>query len=340
MNPTKKIIVIVSVCCIAAGLVFVFAAVGLFELGYAKFGEASYEVKSFDTNEAFDNIKLDERVDVEILPSEDGRCRVVYCDTDEISHRVYVQSGTLTVSCSYRQKRFISFGFKSSDVYVKIYLPKGRYGALLAENTGGSILVSPGFSFGSAELKSSSGRVEFSGETENGLFVKTTSGSIRLEEISSGALEASSSSGSIFVNTASAKDVSAETTSGRIELSEIKSEGKIELHSVSGKIVLDRASCKTLYAENTSGGIDASNAVSEGAFTLETVSGAIELSSVDGGEMRMKSTSGSITGTLLSVKNFITDSSSGDIRVSDSDSSAEKCAITTTSGNIKIEVIK
>ena len=56
----------------------------------------------------------------------------------------------------------------------------GCYDSLTAENTG-SVYVAHGFSFKTAEIVSSSGRISFSGEVENRLSAKTVSRSIKNE---------------------------------------------------------------------------------------------------------------------------------------------------------------
>ena len=58
----------------------------------------------------------------------------------------------------------------------------------------------------------------------------------------------------------------------------------------------------------------------------------------DGGEINIKTTSGDVKGSLRSEKQFVTHTTSGDIRVQDSSFAAEKCTISTTSGDIRFTI--
>jgi DUF4097 and DUF4098 domain-containing protein YvlB len=64
------------------------------------------------------------------------------------------------------------------------------------------------------------------------------------------------------------------------------------------------------------------------------------LDAVDAETLILKATSGDVEGTLLSAKKFVTDTTSGEIRVPKSDESAGICEIKTVSGDVQIRVVQ
>ncbi len=342
MKPIKKVFIIIAICCIVAGSIAAsFAAAALLNGGEGVRTEIS-EKKTVNITEPFQNIKINEIIhDVEVLPSADGSCRVEYYDIDKFFHSISVDNGTLSISYSDQRKWFDFFGMSlSGNLVLRLYLPEESYRSLKIKGLSSDINVSPDFNFGEAEIECGSGSLKFSGCVEGSLSADSTSGDIYLENLSCGELSARSSSGNVILSDLRAEELSAGASSGNVKISSAAVSGKISLSTTSGDIKLDNSSASSLYAESSSGDIDCLDTCSSGAFELETTSGNIFLSAVDGGEMKLKSSSGNITGTLLSVKNFVTRSSSGNVRVSDSDSSAAACTITTSSGNIAIDIIK
>ena len=68
---------------------------------------------------------------------------------------------------------------------------------------------------------------------------------------------------------------------------------------------------------------------------IDTTSGEIELERCDAQGLLLKSNSGDISGTLLSEKRFVTDTTSGDVNVPNTAPLiAGACEVTTTSGDI------
>ena len=73
-------------------------------------------------------------------------------------------------------------------------------------------------------------------------------------------------------------------------------------------------------------------------MTLRRSTGDVELNACDAGGLSLKTTTGDVTGTLLSEKVFITDTSTGDVSVPKT-TSGGKCEISTTTGDIRIDIV-
>ena len=74
-----------------------------------------------------------------------------------------------------------------------------------------------------------------------------------------------------------------------------------------------------------------------GELSASNTSGSVRLDNCDAANIYIRSTSGSVSGTLLSGKNFTADSSSGSVRVPAS-SGEGVCEVRTSSGSIRLEV--
>lgn len=127
------------------------------------------------------------------------------------------------------------------------------------------------------------------------------------------------------------------TASGDVTFTGTVSE-QLSVQSTSGEIEVRNTTGSTVQIATTSGDIELAAVQISGEAVLETISGDIALEHSDAGSFRIKTTSGDIEGALLSGKNFVTHTVSGDVRVPPSDSTANVCEVTTTSGDIRIKV--
>lgn len=298
----EKIIVIGAVFLLAAvgGLMIAAAAVkGNLDIGNIK--GLTYEMKTVEVTEAFSDIQVeDAECSVRILRATDGKCKVVCPEKQDgaVYHTVTVSDGVLSVQRHDRRKWYQYIGISFGIPDVEVYLPEKEYGQLSARSTSGSIQVDDGFIFENASLESTSGSVRMYSEVKKTLTAESTSGRVTIENVSPETLAAKSSSGRIVLSHIRSGEITARSTAGRMELTDVIAE-------------------KNLHAKTTSGGV--------------------ALDGCDGGTIKIESTSGSVKGTILSDKIFITDSTSGSVRVPRSAVGGE-CEITTTSGNTDIEI--
>lgn len=161
--------------------------------------------------------------------------------------------------------------------------------------------------------------VELPAETYERLLVKTTSGDVWVKERYFLRTEVATMSGDITLLEGSYGNLKATTTSGQIWCPHNPQLTSLEMGSISGDIILAEVQ-------------------SSGPAAISTVSGDIGLSCFDASEIRASSVSGNIGAALMSGKIFSAHSTSGYIHVPDSDPSGGTCDITTTSGNIEIDI--
>lgn len=257
---------------------------------------------------------------VDILPSEDNTCKVVCEETEKAPYTVKAENGTLKVvqQDNYRwfDRILQLFNFKAS---VALYLPDNVYNNISVENTSGSVEAASEIS------------------TENAA-ITTVSGSVRTSMDVKASLVCTATSGSVIVKAGACNNVSLASTSGRIELSGAQAQGDIRITDTSGRISIKDVSCNNLYVKITSGSTELANTLVKGKMDIDSTSGSIKLEKCDAGDINIKNTSGRVSGTLLSGKQFVAESTSGRVDVPQS-SGDSMCRIRTESGGIHIEVI-
>ncbi|MGM9603098.1 MAG: DUF4097 family beta strand repeat-containing protein [Faecousia sp.] len=287
MRNAKKIAISAAFLLVAVGGLMIAAAAAMGNFDMENMKGLSYEMKTFEVKEPFSDIYVeDTECNVRILRATDGNCKVICSEKQDsrIYHTVTVSDGVLSVQRHDERKWYQYIGVSFGIPDVEVYLPEKEYGLLSARSTAGSIQVDDGFTFESASLESISGRVRMFSEVKKELKAETTSGSVTIENASPETLAAKSSSGRIVLSHIRSGEITARSTAGKIELTDVIAE-------------------KNLYAKSISGGV--------------------ALDGCDGGTIRIETTSGSVKGTLLSDKIFITDSTSGSVKVPRSSAGGE-----------------
>lgn len=304
---------------LVGGLIFVSVMMGL-GWRFDDMSTVDYETNEHIIEEAFDNISiLTETALVKLLPSTDGSCRVVCEEVERAWHRVYVKDGTLSVEIDDTRAWYENIGIDIGRTSVTVYLPAGAFGSLDVESTTGDITIRKDFSFAKATVESTTGKLEFYATVKDELEAKTTTGDMRIGYISVGDMSISSTTGDIIITSVSCLgDIYADVTSG-----------EMKIENTTAKSIVSRGSTGDLMLK----GVRASYGI-----TLERSTGDVMLDEVNASvRLWIKTTTGSVRGTLLDKKIFIIETTTGSVSVPKTSSGAT-CEITTTTGDIKIEI--
>ena len=111
----------------------------------------------------------------------------------------------------------------------------------------------------------------------------------------------------------------------------------LDLSLSTGDVFLSDITCDNLVSSGSTGDLEIKNVVANNKIDIKRSTGDIEFAGCDGAEIYISTNTGDVEGTLLSPKNFITKTSTGKIRVPKSNAGG-KCEITTSTGDIEIEV--
>jgi DUF4097 and DUF4098 domain-containing protein YvlB len=312
----------------------------------------------------FDRIRIDViAASVELIPSEDDKCRVTTRDSDYVEYTAYVLEDTLMIRATDTRRWYERLFTPSvSGRSVKVALPREEYTSLDVKTISGQVNINVRYTFsedvtltstsgtigtaaaigGHLDMRSTSGDLYAMGFL-NTVTARSTSGKITLGgKTVDGACTAATAdleatSGEIRVRTVTLDSLTAQTGSGGIRMESVTVTEATDLETTSGEITLLYTTCGTLTAETGSGGIDLTDTTVTGHIQAETTSGSIRFARADAETLDLKTTSGSVKGSLLTPKIFYTDTTSGSVDVPKS-TKGGLCEIKTTSGSIHITI--
>lgn len=319
MKKAVKTSLIVAAILFVAGIAILALSYGLTGCDLSKLNTKNYITTTFEITETFNSIDVDTSgANIVLAVSEDGQCKVVCHDSDDIEYSAKVVNDTLTVSHKVVNFEFISFDvFVNEEIAVTVYLPENIYNKVSLNASSGSIKVPSDFGFMYADLRCSSGSISCSAVISDTLTAKTSSGSTTINNFNGDEIQVSSSSGSINLN-----NVSYDT---------------MTITASSGSVNFDNCEGNDLNVETSSGSISLRNVISD-VMTITASSGSVSFDRCDGNDINVETSSGSVKGTLLTSKKFVTDTSSGSVHVPSDDAADGTCNITTSSGSIKINI--
>ena len=256
------------------------------------------ETNTYEAMKEFDKIEIDTRdTDIIFIPTEDEPATdynsIYFVETYIINfkvecyerakskHKVTIEDGTLKIGYEDNRAWYEHFTFFSRKQTVTIYLPKYIISSLKIDSGTGDISIPSEFTFKSADIRVSTGDVDFEATVKGALNIKTTTGDIDLDGVYT-------------------KSADITVTTGDISIRDTNISAHLEITASTGDV----------HFKNS-----------------------------DAGSIKIKTSTGDVTGTLLTGKQFITNTSTGDIRVPDSKEGGI-CEIRTSTGDIKIRIEK
>ncbi|MBQ8496114.1 MAG: DUF4097 family beta strand repeat protein [Clostridia bacterium] len=304
MRTFQKTALIVASMMLGVGLIVSAFALILTGCDFEKLDTENFETKTYEVTEEFQNIDISGlESDIRFVHADDGQCKIVCKESENIFCNIFVDNGTLTVKRKDVREGIMRGVFWEEELEITVYLPKNRYKTVSLHTMSGDIKIPMGFYFDHLSAETTSGSIFAEAVTDREASLKSVSGDMTFVP---------------FGNATTSDSVKMETTSGDITVRSVNTK-KFDLQTVSGDISFDRIYSNTL--------------------NLETTSGDAEFESIEFYEkMTLKTTSGDVEGSVLSAKHFKTKTVSGDIRVPSSDANAPIFEIQTTSGDIEITV--
>lgn len=319
MKNSKRIAIMIAVIMITVGSITSVCAMAAIGFDFTKMNTVSFETNTYAVDDGFTSISVNgAECDIKLRPSGDGSCKVVCHESDKISHTVSVENNELIVERHDNRRWYEYIGAYWGSMEVVIYIPQGEYEELYALNLSGDIDIPEGYTFGSAEIQSTSGNINFKADVSGELSIQTTSGDIYIGEITS-------------------ENLAAASTSGNLTIKNVTAQNAIGIQTVSGDVEVSGVRCKNIAADTSSGDLEFRDVIMTDDMYVESVSGDVDLYRCDADSLWINTSSGDVSGTLLTEKIFLTDTSSGDIDVPRS-TSGGKCEITTVSGDIEFDI--
>jgi len=277
------------------------------------FKDKNAETNTYDlSGKTYSKISLElETSDVEFIVSEESK--VVCVESKRIKHDVKVEDDTLTIISQGKKKWFQFF---EPSKKVQIYTPATSFTTLNAQLSTGDVKVPSGFNFGSADIKLSTGKVEFKGNVENKLNFVQSTGDVKLENVNAG-------------------EIYLESSTGKKELSNVAVTGDVNLKSSTGDVKINKLSCKNLTINGSTSKINASEAVMSGDLNVKVSTGDVTFKNSDAQKINIRTSTGDVELSLLSSHDIEAETDTGK---TDYPHHAEgpACDIKTDTGDIKV----
>lgn len=317
MRRATKVWLVIGTSLILIGCTTFACVMSLFEWDFSKLSTVKYETNNYEISEELENLSIKtDTADIIFAVSEDGKCRVECYEEKKAKHSVAVRDGTLAVEVTNNRRWYDYIGIDFSFPKITVYLPKTEYTSLLVNGRTGNIKLPGEFTFKNIDVSLSTGAVDIFTDASDKIKIKTTTGDIHAEDISSGTLILSASTGEVTV-------------------SDVNCEGDITVETTTGNAYLTDIACKSVISTGNTGSIYLNNVVAE-KFSLKRSTGNIKLDSCDAAEIFAETSTGDVKGSLLTNKMFITKTSAGKIDVPNS-TTGGKCEIKTGTGDIEIK---
>ncbi|MBQ9780806.1 MAG: DUF4097 family beta strand repeat protein [Clostridia bacterium] len=319
MKRAKKIWLITAASLLMLGCVIFVAVMTMLNWDFTKLSTSNYETNTHKISEAFRDISVETNTaDITFVPTENAECFVECFEQENLKHSVTVNNGKLMIRVDDTRKwyHFISLGFDSPKITV--YLPRGKYDALSVESDTGDVEIPSDFSFTSIDISEDTGDVKSFASVSGAVRIHTSTGRIRLADITVGSMELKTSTGNVIA-------------------SDIICAGDISVTVSTGETHLSAVTCQNLTTKGSTGALTLEQVVANGNFNIERSTGDVTFVGSDAAEIFVYTDTGDVEGILLTDKVFIVNSDTGEIDVPNSITGG-RCEITTDTGDIKIKI--
>lgn len=318
MNKTMKMWFIAAAVLVVVGLILFVSVMVVYNFDFTKLSTMKYETNTYEVNGAFDKISIDVDVtQIEFVPSDDEKCRIVCFETEKMKHSAVVQDKTLIIDIVDTRKWYNYIGISIGSPKMTIYLPQNEYKSLFIDTHTGDIAIPKDITFETLKINGDMADVECLASVLDDMEIQLSTGNVKVDGVSAG-------------------EIHLVSITGKIKINSVSSKGTIEIETNTGTVNLTDVTCADFTAESDTGTIFLKNVVASNRFFIESDIGDVRFEDSDAKQISVKTSTGDVIGTLLSEKVFITETSTGNIRVPKTITGG-KCEITTSTGDIKID---
>ncbi len=320
MSERTKIWLIIGGALIIFGIIMFTAAMAANKWDFTKLSTAKFESNTYTVSDEFDSISIQtDTADIIFVAADDGICRVVCYEEENIKHSVAVQNNALTVRVVDQRAWYEYIGITFGTPKVTVYLPEREYASLHIKESTGDVELPKEFTFGSIDILASTGDVNCHASASELMKIKLNTGDIHVENISAEALD-------LTVST------------GKVTAKSIVCENDFSINVSTGKTYLTDVKCESIISNGSTGDMSLKNVVAEKKFSIKRDTGDIILDGCDAAEIFVETSTGDVKGSLLSSKVFIVESDTGRVNVPKTVTGG-RCEIITDTGDIKINVL-
>lgn len=318
MSKTTIWIIIASAL-VVIGIILFVLVLATNNWDFSKLSTSKFVENSYVITEDFKNISINtETADISFVVTNNGKCRVDCYEEENNKHSVNVEKDTLTINLEDKGIWSLHIGINFEKPKLTVYLPKSVYNSLLINESTGDVKIPADFKFEKINISASTGKMNVNASASDSIKIHTSTGAIYVEDISANSLDVSASTGIVSIsNVICNGDIKADVTTGVSKLTSVK--------------------CENLTSSGSTGEIVLNNVIAKDKLSIKRSTGNVVFDGSDANEIYVKTSTGKVSGTLLTDKVFITDTSTGSINVPKTITGG-RCEIKTATGNINIDI--
>ena len=317
---TGKKVIIIAACVLAAGILICVLSMAVLGFDFSKLSISKLELMSYEVEDKFDNISVGNLSrDIEIVKSEDGKCRVDYYGSDKLTYDIKVENGTLKIDDKDERSWFDRLSFTFGSEKTVLYLPNQTYKDLTMDISTGDITVSKDFMFDQVDINGFTNDVFMNASAKKDINITVSTGDIHVSDLTAANMNLVVTTGDIEINGAAL------------------SQGDLTLSLSTGDSRLDNVNCVNINSTGSTGDDNYKNVIAKGEIHMERSTGDINLDECDAAMLYLKTTTGDINGVLNTEKIFFAETNTGDVNVPKTVNGG-KCEMFTSTGDINMQV--
>lgn len=276
MSRTKKWI-IAGVIMIFAGALISTGAFAYSGFNLNMLGTASYVTNTYEADEEFKNIRIEEDAGgIVFALSDDDKVKVECIELEKAPHDVSVKNGTLYIKEASVRMSPWEIGFPMGKIRTTILLPEKEYEELSIESDLGSIDIPKDFIFRNIKIDHDAGGLKCLASVKEDIHINTDVGKTELEGLT-------------------CKNLIVGSDTGAISLTDVKASGRFDLKTDVGSITFDACDAEEIKAETATGSIEGTF-LSDKVFSAKTDTGRVDVPDTrEGGRCELATDTGSIS---------------------------------------------
>lgn len=240
---SKKIIIpiVVAFSFMLIGAIAFVGVMSFLSWDFMALNTASYETNVYTINEQFENISINTNtVDVSILKSYDGTCKIECVEYKRENHNVSVKDNTLNIDLiDTREWHDHITVFEFGSAKINVYLPQDKYNEVKVSVTTGDLEILDNFVFGNIEIKGTTSDIDLSNITADNMDVSLTTGDVELDRCDANEIYIKTSTGDVEGSLLSDKIFICSTTTGDIDVPQATNGGRCEIVTTTGDIDIE-----------------------------------------------------------------------------------------------------
>ncbi len=258
MKKTTKLWLLIASALVVLGSLLFVGVMTAYRWDFTKLSTVTYETVTHDIDEEFHSVSIEtDTADIHLLPSEDGKCKVVCHQEEKFKYDVAVKDGVLKITAHDDREWYEYIGIYFVSPSVTVYLPEKEYRDIFAAQ--------------------STGDVHAEGIAAESLHLTVTTGDLALTDVSCRNLTAEASTGDVELkNVIAAEKFIIKTSTGDVELDSCDG-GEITIKTSTGDVEGSLLTGKEFIAETSTGDVEVPKNSAGGRCEITTSTGDIEI---------------------------------------------------------------